>query len=219
MTRGEFSSIGAMHNVLPRFVPRPIACGTYRTIPDTHFFLCEFPKMIDDMPHAQKFATLLSKLHQKSASPTGNFGFHVTIYAGNLPQFVALEDSWETFFAKTMRQALGLEIERNGPSEELDVVCRAQFERVIPSPLTRWPHMNDISQPGYWIGHFCPSFLSKQPAVMLVIDPGVSFIDFTGKLNTMMTHDGSWTTEPGPNGIGHRYACGGAPAPQRCWPS
>ncbi|KAJ5195424.1 uncharacterized protein N7498_008862 [Penicillium cinerascens] len=102
----------------------------------------EFPEVIDDMPDTQKFAALSSKLHQKNASPTGSFGFHVTIYAGNLTQFVASEDSWETFFAKTMRQALGLEIEREGPSEELDVLSRSLFERVIPSPLTRWSHMN-----------------------------------------------------------------------------
>lgn len=135
MTRGEFHSMSAMHNVLPEFVPRPIACGTYRTIPETHFFLCEFREMTDDMPDPHKFAALLSTLHQKSVSPTGKFGFHITTYAGNLPQFVAWEDSWEAFFAKTMRQALDLEIERKGPSEELDVLSRALFEKVIPRLL------------------------------------------------------------------------------------
>ncbi|KAK7214911.1 hypothetical protein V2G26_002914 [Clonostachys chloroleuca] len=135
MTRGEFHSMSAMHDVLSEFVPRPIACGTYRTIPETHFFLCEFREMTDDMPDPHKFAALLSTLHQKSVSPTGKFGFHITTYAGNLPQFVAWEDSWEVFFAKTMRQALDLEIERKGPSEELDVLSRALFEKVIPRLL------------------------------------------------------------------------------------
>jgi len=91
--------------------------------------------MTDDMPDPHKFAALLSTLHQKSVSPTGKFGFHITTYAGNLPQFVGWEDSWETFFAKTMRQALDLEIERKGPSEELDVLSRALFEKVIPRLL------------------------------------------------------------------------------------
>jgi protein-ribulosamine 3-kinase len=135
MTKGEFLSISAIHNVLPEFVPRPISHGTYRTVPDTHFFLCEFREMIDDMPDPRKFAALLSTLHQKSSSPTGKFGFHVTTYAGNLPQFVAWENSWETFFAKTMRQALDLEIERKGYSEELDVLSRALFKKVIPRLL------------------------------------------------------------------------------------
>jgi fructosamine-3-kinase len=91
--------------------------------------------MIDDMPDPENFGALLSKLHQKSVSPTGQFGFHMTTYAGNLPQFVGWEDSWETFFAKTMRQALDLEIQRKGPSEELDVLSDALFQRVIPRLL------------------------------------------------------------------------------------
>ncbi|KAJ5110528.1 hypothetical protein N7532_001063 [Penicillium argentinense] len=135
MTLGEFYSISAMHDTIPEFVPKPIACGTYSTIPDTYFFLCEFHDMIDDMPDPDRFGTLLSKLHQKSVSPTGKFGFHITTYAGNLPQFVEWENSWETFFAKTMKQALDLEIQRKGPSEELDVLSHALFERVIPRLL------------------------------------------------------------------------------------
>ncbi|KAL7930185.1 Fructosamine kinase domain-containing protein [Trichoderma chlorosporum] len=135
MTRGEFHSMSAMHNVLPDFVPRPIACGTYETIADTHFFLCEFREMTEDMPDPYKFAAFLSALHRKSESPTGKFGFHITTYAGNLPQFVAWEDSWEAFFAKAMRQALDLEIERRGPSEELDALSHALFEKVIPRLL------------------------------------------------------------------------------------
>ncbi|KAF0642039.1 hypothetical protein FPSE5266_07547 [Fusarium pseudograminearum] len=116
-------------------VPRPIACGTYQTTTDTHFFLCEFREMTEDMPDPHKFAALLSTLHQKSVSPTGKFGFHITTYAGNLPQFVTWEDRWETFFAKSMRQALDLEIERKGPSEELETLSRALFEKVIPRLL------------------------------------------------------------------------------------
>ncbi|KAJ5781043.1 hypothetical protein N7457_006203 [Penicillium paradoxum] len=135
MTRSEYSSMSTMHNVVPEFVPRPIACGSYRTIPDTHFLLCEFREMTDDMPDPRKFAALLSRLHQSSVSPTGKFGFHITTYAGNLPQYVAWEDSWEIFFSKSMKQALDLEIERKGPSEELDRLSRSLFERVIPRLL------------------------------------------------------------------------------------
>ncbi|QPC72561.1 hypothetical protein HYE68_003313 [Fusarium pseudograminearum] len=116
MTRGEFHSMTAIHNVLPEIVPRPIACGTYQTITDTHFFLCEFREMTEDMPDPHKFAALLSTLHQKSVSPTGKFG-------------------WETFFAKSIRQALDLEIERKGPSEELETLSRALFKKVIPRLL------------------------------------------------------------------------------------
>lgn len=135
MTKGEFHSMSAIYGVIPEFVPKPIACGTYETIPDTHFFLCEFREMTEDMPDPDEFASRLSKMHQKSVSPTGNFGFHITTYAGNLPQYVAWEDSWETFFAKSMRKALDLEIAVKGTSDELEVLSQALFEKVIPRLL------------------------------------------------------------------------------------
>ncbi|OIW34507.1 hypothetical protein CONLIGDRAFT_7607 [Coniochaeta ligniaria NRRL 30616] len=135
MVLSEFESMTALYSVVPEFVPKPRAWGTYTTQPDTHFFLCEFRDMTDDMPDPHKFGALLSAVHQRSVSPNGKFGFHVTTFAGNLPQAVEWEDSWETFFAKSMRQALDLEIERKGPSEELDALSQALFSKVIPRLL------------------------------------------------------------------------------------
>lgn len=131
MTRGEFQSINAIYNILPEFVLRPIAYSTYRMILDTYFFLYEFREIIDDMPNPRKFAALLLTLHQKSVSPTSKFGFYITTYVGNLPQFVVQEDSQEAFFAKTIRQALNLEVERKGPSKELNTLSSALFGKVI----------------------------------------------------------------------------------------
>lgn len=135
MAISEFESMRAIRGVLPDFVPNPRAWGAYTTKPDTYFFLCEFRDMTKDMPDPHKFAARLSEVHQKSVSPTGKFGFHVTTYAGDLPQYVAWEDSWETFFAKSLRQALDLEIERKGASEELDALSRCIFDKVIPRLL------------------------------------------------------------------------------------
>ncbi|KAM5523645.1 hypothetical protein FOXYSP1_13988 [Fusarium oxysporum f. sp. phaseoli] len=135
MAKGEFHSMSAIHEVLPEFAPNPIAWGTYETTPDTHFFVCEFREMKEGMPDPDKFASLLSTMHQKSVSPPDKFGFHITTYAGNLPQYVAWEDSWETFFAKSMRRALDLEIEMKGNSDELDVLSEALFKKVIPRLL------------------------------------------------------------------------------------
>lgn len=91
--------------------------------------------MTGDMPDPHKFGALLSAVHQKSISPNGKFGFHITTYVGNLPQAVEWEDSWEIFFAKSMRKALDLEIERKGPSEELNVFSETIFRKVIPRLL------------------------------------------------------------------------------------
>jgi fructosamine-3-kinase len=135
MVHGEFESMKAIHSLLPDFAPKPIAWGTYQTIPDTHFFLCEFRDMKDDMPDPQKFTVRLAKLHQKSSSPTGKFGFHITTYSGNLPQMTEWEESWETFFAKSMRWALTLELQAKGHNPEFDVLVPILFDKVIPRLL------------------------------------------------------------------------------------
>lgn len=135
VSRGELQLMSTIHNLLPEFVPRLIASGIYKTIPDTHFFLVEFREMTDDISDCRMFAALLPILRQKCLSPTGKGRVlyrHVRRKPG---PFVALEDSWEAFFAKTMIQALDLEIEGKVPSEKLDVLSRALFEKVVPRLL------------------------------------------------------------------------------------
>jgi protein-ribulosamine 3-kinase len=74
MVRGEFESMKAIHTLLPEFVPEPLAWGTYETIADTHFFLCEFRDMKNDKPDPHKFTARLAQLHHNSTSPNGKFG-------------------------------------------------------------------------------------------------------------------------------------------------
>ncbi|KAE9369678.1 hypothetical protein N431DRAFT_380962 [Stipitochalara longipes BDJ] len=135
MVRGEFESMKAIHAVSPDFVSKPIAWGTYTTVPDTHFFLCEFRDMMEDMPEPHKFTARLADLHQNSKSPNGKFGFHVSTYGGNLPQMNEWEDSWERFFTKNMRLALDLEIRAKGHDPEFDVLVPVLFNKVIPRLL------------------------------------------------------------------------------------
>lgn len=135
MMTSEFESMRAIRQVTPDFVPRPIAWGTYQSIPETYFLLCEFRDFGDEMPGPEDFAANLAELHANSQSPTGKFGFHVTTYAGNLPQMVDWESSWEAFFAKSLRQALDLEIKAKGPDPELDALLPVLFDRVIPRLL------------------------------------------------------------------------------------
>ena len=86
MIHGEFESMKAIHELLPDFVPKPLAWGTYETIPDTHFYLCEYREMIKEMPDPHEFTMRLAALHQNSKSPTGKFGLHITTYTSILPQ-------------------------------------------------------------------------------------------------------------------------------------
>ncbi|KAK5312977.1 hypothetical protein LTR93_011119 [Exophiala xenobiotica] len=100
MVYGEFGSMKAIYSLLPDFVPKPIAWGTYRSNPDIHFFLCEYREMADNMPDPKKFSAQLALLHKNSQSPTGKFGFHITTCSGNLPQLNDWEDKWETFLRR-----------------------------------------------------------------------------------------------------------------------
>lgn len=135
MVRGEYESMKAIHTILPEFAPQPIAHGTYETVPDIHYFLCEFRDMAEEMPDPHKFTARLAALHQNSKSPNGKFGFHTTTYAGNLPQMIDWEESWEKFFAKSLRWSLDLEIKAKGYDPEFDVLVPAIFDKVIPRLL------------------------------------------------------------------------------------
>lgn len=135
MLRGEFESMKAMYEASPRFVPKPIAWGSYATRRYAHFFLCEYRNMRVGPPEPRVFAKRLAELHLKSESLEGKFGFHVTTYSGNLPQMVAWEESWEMFFAKNLRLALDLEIQAKGHDPEFDTLIPAIFDRVIPRLL------------------------------------------------------------------------------------
>ena len=135
MLHGEFESMKAIYTLLPNFAPKPIAWGSYSTVPDTHFFLCDFREMIDEMPDPHRFTINLAALHQNSKSPTGKFGFHMTTYSGNLPQPNGWEASWEAYFTKNMRKALELELDAKGPDPEFDVLIPILFDKVIPRLL------------------------------------------------------------------------------------
>lgn len=140
MVESEYESMRAIYDVLPNFAPKPIAHGAYETIPDTHFFLCEFREILDDMPDPHKFTMSLAELHQKSESPTGKFGFHMPTYSGNLPQWTEWDESWESLFTKNLRMALDFEIKAKGYDREFDTLVPAIFNKVIPrllGPLER----------------------------------------------------------------------------------
>jgi fructosamine-3-kinase len=103
----------AIYALLPDFAPKPMAWGTYMTVADTYFFLCQY------RARPPKPAPRLAALHQYSKSPDGKFGFH----NGDLPQMNEWERIWETYFTKSMEWALELECEAQAPNPEFDMLC------------------------------------------------------------------------------------------------
>lgn len=136
---GEYESMKTIHGVTPGYAPAPVAWGTSAQDPNVHFFLCEYREMTlsrDKMPDPDPFTQKLSELHQQSEAPPGKrFGFHVPTYSGYLPQYTGWEDSWEVFFAKSLRVALDLETRVKGHDPAFDSLVPVIFERVIPRLL------------------------------------------------------------------------------------
>ncbi|MCJ1269176.1 hypothetical protein MMC22_009065 [Lobaria immixta] len=124
-----------MHSITPDFVPEPIGWGSYKGLPDTHFYLCEFRSLGEELPEPPVFCQKLAELHKNGVSPNGKFGFHVVTYNGNLPQENGFTDTWEEFFANGLKHMLRLNFEAGGPSQQLEDLMPSMFEKVIPRLL------------------------------------------------------------------------------------
>ncbi len=135
MMHGEFESSLAIYRLLPDFIPKPIAWGSYRMVPDTHFFIRKFAEMTTDLPSPRQFAARLAALHLDSKSPQGKFGFHLNNFMGNLSQNNEWEESWEKFFTNVLRHTLSLELAAQGPEPEFDILVPVIFDKVIPRLL------------------------------------------------------------------------------------
>ncbi|KAI0389431.1 kinase-like domain-containing protein [Xylariaceae sp. FL0594] len=116
MAQGEYEGSKALYHALPEHIPRPIAAGALMGNPSRQFYLAEFRDMDDRLPEQEEeLASVVVKLHQKTQSPNGKFGFHITTYGGSHP----LNTSWLV----------------QGPDEELDRLAPLILDRVIPALL------------------------------------------------------------------------------------
>jgi fructosamine-3-kinase len=138
MMKGAFEAELALYTVIPSQVPRPVAWGTYADDPDTHFYMCEFVDMLDDLPNASDWAATVSTLHLNSIgkSPTGQFGFHVPTHLANVPVDNTWNASWEKFWVQQMRSLFDQEDRINGAEVELTELKTAFLEKVIPRYLS-----------------------------------------------------------------------------------
>ena len=82
-----------------------------------------------------KLATGLANLHQKSISPTGKFGFHMSTCHAKIAQAV---DKWEDSWCALYTRHLGHVMELAKPIlqwPEFEVVCKLTLEKVVPRLL------------------------------------------------------------------------------------
>ena len=136
MMEGEYNSMSELYRLAPSFVPKPHAWGTFRSAnPTTHFFLCDFVDMDNQLPDPSLFCTRLAEIHLNSVSPTGQFGFMVQNCHGKILQENGWDSSWSSFFTKLLASFLRIEIGINGPWKEYEEAFEAIFTNVIPQLL------------------------------------------------------------------------------------
>ena len=135
MVKAEYKSMKALHAVIPANIPEPLATGTFVQDTNKHFYLAKFCEMRDELPSTSEFIGFISDLHQKSASPTGKFGFHTTTYGGNQAVDNEWCSSWEEFYARAIRNTVKNESLVQGPNEELNELTEKLCSHVIPRLL------------------------------------------------------------------------------------
>ena len=138
MLRGEYHGVKALFKFVPEGIPRPVAWGTYKANPNTHFYLCDYIDMIEELPDIRKFCAMLAKLHHESMvsedAPT-EFGFPVVTYEGSMYQDVSWCKTWEESFILHIKAFIDQEKVSQGPSKELDELIPPLLEKVIPRLL------------------------------------------------------------------------------------
>jgi protein-ribulosamine 3-kinase len=139
MCEGEFESLKAVHAVSPDFVPKPYAWGKY-CVPalenvETYFLLVEFRDVGQQPADPVALGRRLADMHERSISPTGKFGFHISTCHAKIAQAV---DSWEESWCTLYKKHLGHVMELAKPIlkwPEFDVVCKLTLEKVVPRLL------------------------------------------------------------------------------------
>ncbi|KAL8833154.1 MAG: hypothetical protein Q9170_004456 [Blastenia crenularia] len=136
MMEGEFNSMSELYKLAPSFVPRPHAWGKFRLAdPVTHFFLCDFLDMENEMPDPMAFCANLAGIHSNSVSPTGKFGFMVPNCHGKILQSNSWDEDWASFYTRLLVSFLQIELEINGPWREYEQAFEVIAATVIPKLL------------------------------------------------------------------------------------
>ena len=178
MLRGEYEGAKVIHNYTPDDIPRPVAWGTYKSDPDTHFYLCEFMNMTEKLPDIRKFSAMLAKLHRDSMDDPkapDKFGFHVMTHEGRMYQDVSWADTWEEMYTRRFQSFVRQELVSQGPSKDLDEILPHFMAKVIPRLLRPLGTHGRILKPAVlhgdiWCGNLATNATTTEP---VYFDPSV----------------------------------------------
>jgi protein-ribulosamine 3-kinase len=137
MSEGQYESDKALNAVAPKFVPKPYTWGKYKAAgPARYFLLEEFKEVGQQPPEPVLFTTRLAEMHQRSTSPNGKFGFHVTTCHGKAPQMTdCWEDSWEKLYHKMLAHTFEQDKLKQPAWPEYEYYAQLVLDKVIPRLL------------------------------------------------------------------------------------
>ena len=135
MMEAEYLGMKDIHKFMPDFAPRPWTWGKY-DLTDTYFFFMEFLDLTQDsMPEVDEFCSRLAELHQKSVSPTGQFGFHRSTFQGPIEMTNTWDADWSRFCARLLNDLFLREIGQNGSWAEMEKAWDVFQIKTLPQVL------------------------------------------------------------------------------------
>lgn len=155
LIRSNWASEPIMYGFIPKYVPRPIAAGRYKSMDDAWFFLMEWVDMVDgpdkvdgenkpagSLPSPEVLVPPVVALHSNSwgkcpeTSPEKKFGASVNFWFGSLCLQNGWTSTWETWWINRMTQAFDKEAEARGPlATEYGEAVRLFLTKVLPRYL------------------------------------------------------------------------------------
>ncbi|TQV98529.1 fructosamine Kinase PKL/CAK/FruK [Cordyceps javanica] len=130
MAEAEYEGQKAIASVIPDNAVKPIAWGYFSETKSKAWFMAEYYNLRARAPPLEQFLPIVKQLHQKSVSPTGKFGFHVTPFYGPPPMVVAWTDNWEEFWVREFRSGLKYVESMRGHDTELLEIAELFIEKV-----------------------------------------------------------------------------------------
>jgi len=178
MLRGECEGSKTIYKYTPEGIPRPVGWGTYKSDPNTYFYLCEFMDLIEELPDIRKFSALLAKLHHSSmldVDAPKEFGFHVMTHEGSMYQDITWCKTWEEMYNRRFKSFVDQELISQGPSEELDKILGPFIEKIIPRLLRPLGTHGRVIKPvalhaDIWYGNLATNAATGEP---VYFDPSV----------------------------------------------
>ena len=91
--------------------------------------------MTEDIPDPHLFGKALAELHLRGLSPNGKYGFPVPTLQSTIPQHTDWCDSWEEFFAQSIKKVFINEEKSQGTDPEIQALEEAIMTKVLPRLL------------------------------------------------------------------------------------